>query len=93
LLHRLMLSESVPVVATVVDGEDYFSSVSTSAEAPSPLPTKDPSDEPMGAPLDHADAATAQAKAARVDDALFDEEEWNKRAAQGKCSSCRRREA
>ena len=68
----------------MVEGEDDSSFVSTSsAESPSSSTTKDPSNDPTIAPLDHADAATAQAKATCADDALVDEEEWNKQAAQG----------
>ena len=83
LLHRLMSSESVLVVAMVVDGEDKSSSGSTPKVATSELLTEDPSDEPTGVPLDHADAAIAQTKAAQADDDPVDEEKWNKQAAQG----------
>ena len=72
LLHPLMSSESVPVVATEVDGEDDSLSVSTSAESPSSCPTKDPSNDPTVAPLDHADAATAQKKKNRTSERLKD---------------------
>jgi len=49
----------------------------------SPSETEDPAVEPCADTENHADAATAQAKAARVDDAPVDEDEWNKRAAHG----------
>ena len=79
LLHRLMASERVPVTTTEVEFEDSSSIESASAGSPSTCPA----DDPTVAPLDQAAAATAQAKAARADDAPVDEDEWNKRAAQG----------
>ena len=72
LLHHLMSSERVPLVATVVDGEDDLSFKSTSAESPSSCPTKDPSNYLTVAPLDHADAATAQKKKNRTSERLKD---------------------
>ena len=49
----------------------------------SPSQTEAPAVESSADPENHADAATAQAKAARADDAPVDEDEWNKRAANG----------
>jgi hypothetical protein len=92
LLHRLMSAERAPVITTERDGEVVSALKSTPLKISPPIKDpssddstapKDPVTDPSTAPDEHADAATAQAKAARADDAPVDEDEWNKRAARG----------
>ena len=68
--------------------ESTFGAAPSITPSPQPNPTaaptfRKPVSPTMGMAGTHDDAASAQAKAARSDDAPVDEDEWNARAAQG----------
>ena len=87
LLHHLMVSESMPVSLEVVQetqvNEDVSASLSEKPQVNHGVAESSNDNISAESPTHHADEATAHTKAARVDDAPVDEEEWNKRLAQG----------